>query len=162
MLKQRCHRGSKVHCLLGSGILQQVCTSAHMEEHILVCMVEGTQARMQACKAVGKLAHTQERMLVCKVVGMQERKQARKLEHILARKLVCMLVEGSKLVEDSIQADKALVLGKQVCKPEGKHLVRSIQADRVDHNIQMNCSSHDCRSIPPIGALSLPEEATRH
>ncbi len=133
--------------------------------------------KLEACKlermVVGKLVCKLERMVL---VGTQERKQVcilehmvlvvGKLERILARKQACILVVGTQehMVVGKLEHTPAYILermeqavGRLVCKP-----VVHTQVDMVGHSIQMRCSRNDCRNIPPIGALSCTEEATRH
>lgn len=119
-----------------------------MEAGKLVCMAGHIQARIQAYMAVGKLVHIPEpvegkpeRILAYKPEGMVEGKPERKQEP----------------VADSIP----------VCRPEDilvgmtlGMLAVQLQADMVDHNIQMNCS-RDCLNIPSIEVLSYTVEATR-
>jgi hypothetical protein len=110
----------------------------------LACMVEGMLA--------GKLERILVRKQVCmlvQAVDMQERMAEGIPEHMLVGKLACTLehmVEGKPacILERMEQA-----VGIPVCK----QAVR-IQARMVDHSIQVMCRSNDCRSIPPIGALS--------
>ena len=115
-----------------------------------VCILEHMVAGKQVCMLVeGMLAHMAVGKQVCKPVGMA----ADKPEHMAAGK------------------PEHMVAGKQFCKPAdmavgkwGRKPVRKVArtlAHTAGHSIQMNCSSRDCRSIPPIGVLSCTEEATR-
>jgi hypothetical protein len=103
---------------------------------------------MQACMAGRILVCMAERILV----GMAERILVGRAEGMdgmvpVAGTQVCM----------------AQAAGILVCKPEAGKLVDMAARILVDMpaRLRMNDSSHDCRNIPPIGALSCTEEATR-